>query len=186
MDDGARSFVAWRADAMVHLGAAIDADPDFVEPKLLKAWILHSARTAKFAPVVQGLLADIEAALPDASDRVQAFARAVRVANGGNLQGGVSAMETHLATNPTDILAHRLTQFELFWSGESQWMRDIAERAAPAWSEDTLDYAQFQAVRAFSNEEAGDYVTSERCGRDAVERIPGKCMGGPMRLLIRM
>ena len=142
-DDGARSFVAWRADAMVHLGAAIKADPDFVEPKLLKAWILHSARTAKFTPVVQELLADIEAALPDASKRTQAFAQAVRVANGGNLSGGVAVMEVHLATNPTDILAHRLGQFELFWSGESRWMRDIAERAAPAWSEDMLDFAQF-------------------------------------------
>ena len=39
-DRGACSFVAWRADAMGHLDAAIEADPDFAMPKLLKAWIL--------------------------------------------------------------------------------------------------------------------------------------------------
>ena len=176
-DDGARSFIAWRADAMRHLNAAIEADPDFVEPKLLKAWILHSARTAKFTPIVQGLLDDIKGALPDASNRMQAFGQAVRVANSGNLPGGVSVMEIHLATNPDDILAHRLAQFELFWSGESRWMCDIVERAAPAWSEDMLDFAQFQAVRAFSNEEAGNYETSERCGRDAVDRVPESAWG---------
>ena len=176
-DAGARSFIGWKADAMGHLNAAIEADPDFVEPKLLKAWILHSARTRKFQPAVQGLLADVKPALADASKRMQAFDQAVRIANRGSLQGGVSVMETHLAENPTDILAHRLAQFELFWSGESRWMRDIVERAAPAWSENTLDFAQFQAVRAFSNEEGGDYATSERCGRDAVERLPDSAWG---------
>ena len=176
-DKGARSFVGWKADAMAHLGAAIEADPEFLEPKLLKAWILHSARTAKFVPVVQGLLAETKAAAMGGTARQRAFAEAVSVAQTGHLQGGVSVMETYLADNPTDILAHRLSQFELFWSGESRWMRDIVERAAPAWNENTLDFAQFQAVRAFSNEEAGDYETSERCGRDAVERMPDSAWG---------
>ncbi len=176
-DEGARSFVAWRADAMVHLNAAIEADPDFVEPKMLKAWILHAARSCKFAPAVQGLLAEIEPLLGQSSDRDRAFAKAVREANSGNLQRGVAVLETHLAEHPTDIVAHRLVQFELFWSGESRWMRDIAERAAPAWNEDALDFAQFQAVRAFSNEEAGDYETAERSGRDAVEREPESAWG---------
>lgn len=176
-DDGARSFVGWRADAMVHLNAAIEADPDFLEPKLLKAWILHSARTRKFTPVVQGLLAEVQPALKGATLRQRAFADSVQIANGGHLQGGVATLEVHLADNPADILAHRLAQFELFWSGESRWMRDIVERAAPAWSEGTLDYAQFLAVRAFSNEEAGDYATAERCGREAVERLPESAWG---------
>ena len=42
-DRGARSFVAWRADAMAHLKEAISADPDFAMPKVLMAWILHAA-----------------------------------------------------------------------------------------------------------------------------------------------
>ena len=48
-------------------------------------------------------------------------------------------------------------------------MRDIAERAAPAWSDEIPDYS-FPCCRAFSNEEAGDYVTAEKAGRGAVER----------------
>ena len=176
-DRGARSFVAWRADAMGHLDAAIESDAEFAMPKLLKAWILHAARTHKFAPAVHGLLDAAEPLLADASPRERALAAAVRAANSGNLQGGVSLLETYLADNPRDIVAHRLTQFELFWSGESIWMRDIVERAAPAWDEATPDFAHFQAVRAFSNEEAGDYDTAERTGRDAVEREPESAWG---------
>ena len=126
---------------------------------------------------MQSLLAAAEPLLADASPREHALATSVRTANAGNLQGGVSVLETYLADNPRDVVAHRLAQFELFWSGESKWMRDIAERAAPAWDEATPDFAHFQAVRAFSNEEAGDYETSERCGRDAVEREPESAWG---------
>jgi hypothetical protein len=176
-DSGARSFVAWQADAMGHLDRAIEADPDFVMPKLLKAWILHAARTQKFAADVRTLLAAVEPLLADASARERALAASVLTANSGNLQGGVSLLETYLADNPRDIVAHRLAQFELFWSGESKWMRDIAERAAPAWDEEAPDFAHFQAVRAFSNEEAGDYQTAEHAGRDAVEREPESAWG---------
>jgi len=176
-DQGARSFVAWRADAVSHLDAAIEADPSFAMPKLLKAWILHAARTNKFASVIQELLAAADPFLVEASLRERALAASVRSANAGELQGGVSLLETYLADNPRDVVAHRLAQFELFWSGESKWMRDIAERAAPAWDETVPDFAHFQAVRAFSNEEAGDYDTAERVGRDAVEREPESAWG---------
>ena len=48
------------------------------------------------------------------------LAASVRTANAGGLQGGVSILETYLAENPRDVVAHRLAQFELFWSGESR------------------------------------------------------------------
>lgn len=176
-DAGARSFVAWRADAMAHLDEAIETDPDFPLPKLLKAWIMHASRSARFNPAIDALLAEVEPRLGDASERERAIAGSVRIAHGGDPQPGVSVLETYLARNPTDIVAHRLLQFELFWSGESRWMRDVVERAAPAWNESIPDFAHFQAVRAFSNEEAGDYETAERSGRDAVDREPESAWG---------
>jgi len=176
-DEGARSFVAWRADAVGLLDKAIGMDAGFIAPRLLKAWILHAARTDKFRPIVQGLLAEVAPHLGDAPAREQAMARAVSVAQQGNLQAGVAVLERYLAEHPTDLLVHRLAQFELFWSGESKWMRDLVERAAPAFNENTPDYAHFLAVRAFSNEEGGDYATAEQCGRGAVEREPESAWG---------
>ena len=34
-NEGSRSFVAWRADTMEHLNAAIAADPEFLMPKMV-------------------------------------------------------------------------------------------------------------------------------------------------------
>ena len=59
-DKGARSFVAWRADTMDHLNAAIAADRDFTLPCILKAWILHGGRAARFDPVIDKLLSLVE------------------------------------------------------------------------------------------------------------------------------
>lgn len=176
-DAGGRSFVAWRADAMGHLDAAMDADPDFALPKILKAWILHAGRTAKYGPAIDGLIAAADPLLGDAPSRDRALMAGLKTARRGNLQAGAATLEAHLASNPMDLLAHRLLQFELFWCGESRWMRDVAERAAPAWGEDSPGYPHFLAVRAFSNEESGDYETAERAGRGAVERQPESAWG---------
>ncbi len=175
-DAGARSFVAWRADAMGHLDGAIEMDPEFALPRILKAWILHAGRTSKYDAVIDGLITSIGGP-GDLAPREQALLNGLTAAHAGNLQAGAAALEAHLANHPLDLVAHRLLQFELFWCGESRWMRDVAERAAPAWNDDSPDYSHFLAVRAFSNEEAGDYDTAERAGRGAVERTPDCAWG---------
>ncbi len=74
-DRGARSFVPWRADAMSHLDAAVEADPDCAVPKLLKAWILHAARTHKFTPAVHSRPRTIDplpSSLGSARERIDA------------------------------------------------------------------------------------------------------------------
>ena len=169
-DEGSRSFVAWRADTMEHLNAAIAADPEFLMPKILKAWILHGARTSRYAPTIDSLLNEIQPHIDYAPRRELALVNALTFAHAGNPQSGASALSNHLASNPKDLIAHRLLQFELFWCGESKWMRNVAETAASAWSDNDPDYAHFLAVRAFSNEEAGDYELAEKCGRGSVER----------------
>ncbi|MBT7760278.1 MAG: hypothetical protein HN732_23305 [Rhodospirillaceae bacterium] len=68
-------------------------------------------------------------------------------------------------------------QFELFWNGRAAWMREMVERAAPAWNKDLVDYGCFLSARAFANEEAGHYEPAERHGRDAVEIDPTDCWG---------
>ena len=175
--EGSRSFVAWRADAMVYLNNAIELDPSFALPKILKAWILHGGRTAKYDPVIDGLLLNIVDNIEHTNTREHAMMTALSAAHNGNPQTGAAILEDYLTSNPMDLIAHRLLQFELFWCGESRWMRDIAERAAPAWSDKSPDYSHFLAVRAFSNEEAGDYVTAEDAGRGAVERDPESAWG---------
>ena len=174
---GMHGFVCWRTDTMAHLDAAMAADPNFALAKLTKGWILQTARTAAFRAPIEGLLAAAAPLMEAADERERAYFHGLTAAVNGRGVEASTIMEAMLAENPTDLLAHRLTQFELFWNGRAAWMRDIAERAAPAWRGDLADYGCFQAVRAFASEEAGDYELAERCGRDAVAIDPTDCWG---------
>ncbi len=174
---GMHGFVCWRTNTMAHLDAAIAADPDFALAKLAKGWILQTARTAAFRAPIEDLLAEAAPLLDAADGRERAYFHGLTAAVSGRGVEAATIMEAMLAENPTDLLAQRLVQFELFWNGRADWMRDIAERAAPAWRDDMADYGCFQSVRAFASEEAGDYQLAERCGRDAVDIDPTDCWG---------
>lgn len=166
---GIESFNRNRADAMSHLDAAIAADDGFALPRLAKAWMLQSARDANYAEKIQALIRAAEARLDESDDRHRDYLIALKLAFSGRGIEAATILDNLLDRYPTDLLAHRLVQYELFWNGRVQWMLDIVERAAPYWSEDVEGYATFLSCRAFSNEEAGRYTQAEHHGRAAVE-----------------
>ena len=166
---GIESFNRNRADAMSHLDAAIAADDDFALPMLAKAWMLQSARDANYAENIEALMRAAEACLDESNDRDGDYLSALKLAFSGRGIESATILEALLDRYPTDLLAHRLVQLELFWTGRAQWMLDITVRAAPYWNEGVEGYATFLSCRAFSNEEAGRYAQAERDGRAAIE-----------------
>jgi hypothetical protein len=176
-DAGQHSFACWRTDAMAHMDAAISADPEFILPKLAKGWILQTARSSQFWPPMQALLAEATPLLAKADAREKAYYDSLTAAIKGRGITAATILEVMLASHPEDLLGHRLVQFELFWNGRADWMCNIAERAAPAWSPALADFGCFQSVRAFSNEEAGNYALAEQYGREAVEIDATDCWG---------
>lgn len=174
-EKGMRSYVTWRTDAFDHLDAAIAADPDFAMAKLAKGWILQTARSAKFTPAIEGLVRT--APVDKGHARAGAYRDSLAAAVAGHGVEASTILEAYLAEQPTDLLAQRLVQFELFWNGRADWMREITERAAPHWSAEVPDYGCFLSCRAFSSEEAGDYERAEKCGREAVEIDAADCWG---------
>ena len=174
---GMHSFVCWRTDTFAHLDSAVETDPDFALARLAKGWMLQTARSAAFKPAIDDLLQASALLIDPADDRARAYFDSLEAAVNGRGVEASTIMEAMLARHPTDLLAHRLVQFELFWNGRSAWMREISERAAPAWRDNMVDYGCFQSVRAFSFEETGDYDAADRCGRDAVEIDPHDCWG---------
>ena len=165
---GIESFNRNRADAMRHLDTAIAADEGFALPRLVKAWMLHSARDANYAENIQALINSAEACL-EGSDRDRDYLESLKLAFAGRGIESATILEALLDRYPTDLLAHRLVQYELFWNGRAHWMLDIAERAAPHWREGIEGYPTFLACRAFSNEESGHYPQAERYGRASIE-----------------
>ena len=128
---GIESFNRNRADAMSHLDAAIAADDGFALPRLAKAWMLQSARGANHAESIQALMRAAEACLDATDDRDGDYLTALKLAFSGRGIESATILEALLDRHPTDLLAHRLVQLELFWTGRAQWMLDITERAAP-------------------------------------------------------
>ncbi len=174
---GMHGFICWRTDTMTLLDTAMAADPDFALAKLAKGWIMQTARTAAFRPQIDALLAEAAPLMDAADGREQAYFNGLTAASAGRGVDASTIMEAMLVQHPTDLLGHRLVQFELFWNGRAAWMRQLVERAAPAWNKSLVDYGGFLSARAFANEEAGNYELGERCGRDAVEIDPTDCWG---------
>ena len=171
------SYVTWRTDASVHAKAMTEADPGFALGHTLKGILMMGLRKPEIFPQVRQCLDAAKAGRAPETDRERHYIAALEA----SLAGEVTTMASHLQqvaqNHPHDLFALRLSQFELFWLGEVAWMRDISERAAPAWSADDEGYAAFQSIRAFALEETGAYDLAERCGRDAVERDPYDCWG---------
>ncbi len=176
-DEATHSFACWRTDTIARFDQAAEADPGFACAKLGKGWVLHTGRSDNMRGKILELLEAAAPVLSPDDPREQAYFDALTHAVNGRGIEASTIMEAYLRDHPLDLFAHRVTQFELFWNGRAAWMRDVAERAAAHWDEDTYDYGCFLSVRAFSNEEAGVYGLAEQCGRAAVEIDPADCWG---------
>lgn len=175
--EGMVGFNQWRIDALDHISQALTLDPEFPLAHAARGLILHGGRSERYRPAIAQSLDTARQAARQLSAREHLYVDALESAVAGRLNEMVTRFETLLAEHPTDLFAHRLAQQELFWGGEAQWMADLANHAAPAWSSDDDNYSDFLSVRAFGLEEAGAYELAERCGREAVERNPSDCWG---------
>ena len=166
---GVESYIQSRVDAMAHLDTAIEVDNSFALPKLVKAWMLHASRNTAVTNTIQLLVDDAEACIDVSNNRDRDYLLALQYARCGRGIEAATVLEALLDRYPTDLLGHRLVQYELFWNGRANWMREIIERAAPHWSDNVAGYSAFLAARAFSNEEAGCYAEAERYALQAIE-----------------
>ena len=171
---GLESFDGFRADAMVHLDAAIAADPDFALPYAIKGILLVGLRKPELYPAIRSLLETARAGRPPGSRREELYLKALEAGLAGRLTEAAALYEAIAQADPLDLFALRQAQFELFWMGEVAWMRDISERAAAAWSAASPGLANFLAVRSFGLEETGAYAEAERCGREAIALDPAQ------------
>ena len=167
----------FRADAMDHINASIEADPSYCLPLIVKASMLHGANDARFDDAIAKLIKQSQPLLPSGRSLEAGLLEAVTLASAGQGVEAATIYEQLLNDAPDDLFLHVLVQEQTFWLGESQWMRGIVERAAPAWSETHQDYGPLLSLRAFANEEAGYFKEAEYFGRSAVEIDPTDVWG---------
>ena len=174
-EQGVDEFNRWRRTALATLDQAVAADPDCALAHAVKGLALVGGRNDRFRPMVQDCVAAARRCAD--TDRERMLTTALTALAAGRVDWAAVTLEDWLVEHPTDLLAHRLLQQELFWIGEAAWMRDVAARARPAWSDALPDYGVFLSVYAFSHEEAGQHEIAEKAGREAVERDPSDYWG---------
>ena len=177
LDDAIDSYGRFRTDIMPNLERAIDADPEFGLPHVIRGILLESLKQPRLLPKAQHELEAARAGRPPRTDRERQYLAALEAAIEGKVTAAATCYQQIAADHPLDLFAIRHAQSELFWIGEVGWMRDISERAAPEWSRDLAGFSVFQAIRAFGLEENGDRKLAERCGRESVELDPADCWG---------
>jgi len=145
--------------------------------------MLQGANDDRYSDQVTQLLEQSRRLLPSQRSmtsqpsRESSLFEAVSLSANGCGSEAATALDQRLVACPTDLFAHVLFQEETFWLGQSQWMCNSIERAAPAWGQSDNDYGSFLALRAFANEEAGHYYLAEYYGRESVEIDPADVWG---------
>ena len=169
LDTAIHNFVHWKAAVMPGLKGALEADAGFALAHAVNGLVLHGARNTGFRKTIEGSLAAAKAAAGGATARERLYIAALDDAAAGRIAQSVTRYEAILAGHPTDLLAQRLAQMELFWIGEMAWSADISSRAAEAWDASVPSYGIHLSCRAFDLEETHRFAEAERLARQAVE-----------------
>ncbi|MHA1570208.1 MAG: hypothetical protein ACTSWM_00195 [Alphaproteobacteria bacterium] len=162
-------FNGWKVGAMPRLEAALDADAGCAMAQTLRGLFLHLARDVRLAPQIGAALSAAKGAAGSLTPREDLYIRALEASQAGRLSSAIAAYEVILAAHPTDLLAQRLIQSELFWLGEMGWSADVSARIAPAWDANQYGYGIHLSCRAFDLEETGHFEAAEKLARQAVE-----------------
>ena len=169
MDEAVMHFLEQRTDTADLLARAIDADPGFVMPRVLRASGMLLMGTDAVRPAIDAELAAIEEIGVPALPRERLHVSALERWAAGDLLAAVRDWERIVVTWPHDLLAHRSLHMQSFWTGRARHMRQVVGGALPRWNESMPGYGFLLGMLAFGLEECGDYAGAERYGRLAVD-----------------
>ena len=174
-----RAFLAHGTTTPQHLGALLEAEPDFAMGYAAKGlfslmmgraemWeVAEGARDAAHGARAKGPITQREALWITALDRWLAESPT----------GAVAAMEDVLAKHPTDTLSAKVSQAIRFILGDAAGMRTSIERVLSAHDADHPLRGYAMGCHAFTLEETGEYAAAEHAGRTGLIHAPDDAWG---------
>jgi tetratricopeptide (TPR) repeat protein len=168
-DRAVEHYLKYHIDTMSLVGSALAADPDFVMAHCLKGYLLLAAANPANNTQIAATFAAAQANANATTQREKQHVAAFAAWSDGQLDKSFAIWRQILDTTPTDLLALRICDTTWFRHGQTQKIREQADRIAPRWSPDLPGYDMLQCVWAFAHEETGDYAAAERAVDAALE-----------------
>ncbi|MBI3154671.1 MAG: tetratricopeptide repeat protein [Burkholderiales bacterium] len=168
-DAALRRMMAYDDDAAAALDRAIDADPSWALPRLMKAGQLLGLCDPARAGEAIRLLGAARERIDDAPAREQAHLAALQRIVEGRWSQACALWDQLLVEHPRDGLAlHWAHRFD-FWRGDAMQQRARPARALPEWSADDPLQPFVLGLYAFGLEECHEYAAAEDAARQALQ-----------------
>jgi tetratricopeptide (TPR) repeat protein len=162
-------MLSYFGDPLQSLDQAIDADPGWGHPHLLKAALLLTL--GEYEPARQAALslAEADARSRGATGREAAHCLAAHAALDGDWELACARWEGILVQHPRDIAALLFAHLFDFYRGDALNLRRRVERVLPHWDTGVPLHGYVLGMHAFGLEECGHYGQAEDAGRAALE-----------------
>lgn len=179
LEDTILAFCSLKLATGDRLKAALATDAQLVMAHLLRGYFMVMLGKRELLGRAQQALdaADRAIAVVGATPRERLHRDALAAWIARDLTLTIARFEALLGQFPRDLVVLKLTQFVLFYAGESGRMRDTVASALGAWDESLPGYGFALGCHAFGLEETGDYAAAERAGRKAIELNPQDIWG---------
>ncbi|MDT8344529.1 MAG: tetratricopeptide repeat protein [Thermohalobaculum sp.] len=173
------AFLAHSAETPVHLGATLNARPDFAMGWIAKGFFYLLLGRAELVAVAREALAAAEAAVAaaGADARERLYLDALRAYVAGRPSAACARLAEVLVRHPSDTLAFKLDHAIRFVLGDRRGMLEASARMLPAIGRDHPHLGYVLGCRAFALEENGAYADAELTGRRAVDLAPDDAWG---------
>ena len=165
-------MMSFYAPPLDDLDAAVQADPGWALPHIMKASFLLNLTEPEHLALAQAHLASAAELLDHATAREKLHHDAAQALLQGRWQQACRIWGTLLVEYPRDALALQSVHLWDFYRGDALGLRQRPARALPEWDEADPLYAYVLALYALGLEENNLYPQAEEAGRRALAINP--------------
>ncbi len=154
------------------LKTVFEADPEMPMAHCLKGYFFMFMASGPFKQRAQKAHGVAETYAKNTSPREQAHIKALGLWATDRKSAAIKIWDEILDDHPLDPIALRLGHFGHFYSGDSTAMCKVLDAVTPSWGASTPGYSFLFGMRAFANEECGNYTEAEKLGRTGLDLDP--------------
>jgi tetratricopeptide (TPR) repeat protein len=172
LDRAGQMILAFRADPLAEIDAALAAQPDFAMGHAFRAGLMVMGMERGAAEEAQRSVAAGEA-IGGLTEREAAHLSAARAFADGDFALAHRRYGEIAAAHPRDLFALQVAHQLDFFLGDATALRDRPKAAMRAWRDGEDGFSWLLGMQAFGLEENGQYGAAEDAGRMALALEPG-------------